>query len=75
MWARARTRLRDHGSEEGEVGGEGTEERRDIHTLYGPHEEPVGDHRLDRCLESEVRGDFEVFALASATCQTAESIL
>lgn len=51
----ARTRLRDHSGEEGEARGEAAADRRGGPTLHGAHEEPVGDHRLDRCLESGVR--------------------
>lgn len=47
----AGTRLRDHGGEEDEAAAE----RRDGPTLHDAHEEPVGNHRLDRSLESRVR--------------------
>lgn len=46
----ARTRLRDHGVEEGAAGGAG--ERGPA--LHGAHEEPLGDGRLDRRLEPGV---------------------
>lgn len=49
----SRTRLRDHGSEEGEAGGAGA--GLDVPPPHGAHEEPVGDHTLDGCLESGVR--------------------
>ena len=55
LWPGARTRLRDHSGEEGEAGGEAAEDGRDVQTPHGAYEEPVGDHRLDGCLESEVR--------------------
>lgn len=55
LWTRPRTRLWDHSSEEGEAVGEAAEARRDVPTLYGTHEEPMGDHGLDGRLESEVK--------------------
>lgn len=54
LWSRARTCLRDHSSEEGEAVGETVTDDWGIPTLLGAHEEPVGHHRLDRRLESEV---------------------
>lgn len=55
LWAGARSRLRDHSSEEGEAGGKAATGGRDDPTLHGAHEKPMGDHGLDGCLESGVR--------------------
>lgn len=69
LWSGARTRLRDHSGEEDEAGGKAAD-RWDGPPLHGAHEEPVGDHRLDGCLESGVR-----VPASSATCLTAEYII
>lgn len=55
LWSGARTRLRDHSSEEGEAGGKAAGDGRGVPTIHGAHEEPMGDHGLDGCLESGVR--------------------
>lgn len=66
LWPGARTRLWDHSGEEGAAGGKAAE--RGVPTLHGAHEEPMGDDRLDGCLESGVRA-------SCATCPTAEYII
>lgn len=67
----ARTRLWDHSSEKVAAWWEVAEWG--VPTLHGAHEEPMGDDRLDGCLESGVRA---IWTLAPcATCPTAEYII
>lgn len=55
LWPSARTCLWHYSCEETEAGGQVLQVRRNVQDLYGAYEEPVGNLRLDWCLESEVK--------------------